>query len=747
MYQGKQKSRQGIALISVLFIAAVVLILASTFIYMVFRERQATTAARMVSDSLQMADAISERARLQMVDLHETSFLTSAKFVQTVYSVLKGGSSSVSKINDYVNTPQAITIDGKKAWWKIVDATKIDDVNYPPASMWIDIASTAETGTGVQTVIRRIDMGQSKIFDLAMLSEKTECIYCHLRVNGDVGALGDLRPGWGTDRGGVAPAEGWEDGWNSGAGGGGSVVHGDTFIAKNASKDATDLSGDPAKINGATFEGDVEENYKGNRLPKDNNGDNVPDFPVLDRKVGKKNTDGTISGGKIYTIPLGSTLASIPAVGNQSSLTGKYDGNVILEGTKDNPIILDGDLYFDGDVVIKGYVKGRGAIYSGRNTYVAGNINYIDPPENCAAKSNPDKCAQDAIKDKKDELRIAARGNVILGDYTEKNLDGSTKTWQELQAADYFKAQFGFGNGNKCFNTLNSDEVKKIGAEYKDIDGVVIPNSNVTCPTDTYSYGMRPGKVNNDGSFTNWLSDGLYKTILGEEKRTFDTWRYSVNQSSLNSAIVDAQFAKYNLSAASKTDILSHGPGEFDLTNAAGTIIGKAHWDEPRGTVRVMIDPAFTYEKQVTHVDAFMYANQRITGKTFNSPLVIDGGIIAKEIGILSPGVERPWYLNSDRYNFLGKTNGSSVIDCGNKNFIKTNFTQGIDLNSDGTVDSNDLPELSSRYQPESEDCALTINYDYRLRNGGLGYNLVSSEIGRTLSWQIADRLDQQVRP
>jgi hypothetical protein len=737
MHQGKKHSSQhGIALISVLFIATVVLILASTFIYMVFRERQATNSTRMVSDSLQMADALSERARLQVVDLHETSFLTSATFVKNVWTVLKGGSSSIPMINNYVNTPQLITIDGKQGWWKIVDASKIDDVNTPPAIMYIDIAATAETGTGVQTVIRRVDMGQSKIFDLAMLSERTDCIYCHLRVNGDVGSLGDLRPGWGKE--GLS-------GVGSGGHGGASVIHGDTFIAKHASGDATDLAATTKKINGATFDGDVEETYAGNRLPKDKDGDNIPDFPVLDRKVGKKNTEGLISGGKIYTLPLGSTLASIPATGNQTSITGKYDGNVILEGTFDNPIILDGDIYFNGDVIIKGYVKGRGGIYSGRNTYVAGNINYVDPPENCATKSNPDKCAQDAIGAKKDELRLAARGNIVLGDYTEKNLDGTIKTWQELQAADYFRRQFGFGG--KCYDTQTGDELKPSGSDYKNVDGDEIASSNVTCPSDPYSYSMRPGKVNADGSFSNWLSDGLYKNILGEEQRKYDMWRYDVNQASLTPAIVSAQFAKYNLSADSITDILTHPAGAFDLTNTSGSIIGTAHWNGSLGTIRIVIDPAFSYEKQITHVDAFMYANQRIAGKTFNAPLVIDGGMIAKEIGILAPGIERLWWLEDTRYAFLGATDQQTILDCSNKSFLKDNFTDGLDLNNDGSVDSNDKPELSSLYQPDSEDCALTINYDYRLRNGGLGYNLISSDIGRTLSWQIADDVSQQVRP
>ena len=258
---------------------------------------------------------------------------------------------------------------------------------------------------------------------------------------------------------------------------------------------------------------------------------------------------------------------------------------------------------------------------------------------------------------------------------------------------------------------------------------------------------MRPGKVNSDGSFSNWLSDDIYQGILGEEQRKYDLWRYGVDQATLTLPEVQKQFAKYNLSDTSLNDIMTHGPGDFNLTDATGNIIGTAHWSGGLGTIRVMIDKAFSYEKQVTHLDAFIYANQRIAGKTFNAPVVINGGMIAQEIGILAPGIERPWWASNSRYDFLGDFDFSTNLDCGKESFIENNFTDGIDLNLDGSVDSDDKGKLSSLFQPESEDCAMTINYDYRLRNGGLGFNLVSSDIGQTVSWQIADQVSQQVKP
>jgi hypothetical protein len=71
---------------------------------------------------------------------------------------------------------------------------------------------------------------------------------------------------------------------------------------------------------------------------------------------------------------------------------------------------------------------------------------------NCATTANPDSCAQTAIANKKDELRLAARNNIILGDYTETTDGVTRKTWQGLQSADYYRSQFGFNTTDPANN-------------------------------------------------------------------------------------------------------------------------------------------------------------------------------------------------------------------------------------------------------------------------------------------------------
>jgi hypothetical protein len=750
----KGKKSQGIALISVLFIAAVVLILASTFIFTIVRERQSTNASRLVSDSLQTADAMSERARLTVVKTFNDAFKQAPDFVREV-SAIVNNQPSLSKdsslksqiLASKITDVNSLSINGKDGWWKVTGATPFDSAGKPTEKAWyITVSATAETTSGVQTVIRRINMGQSQIFDLAMLARDTNCIYCHLRVNGDVGSLGTtFQPGWDNI-----------PGTTSGADYGGSIVNGNLFLAGTAGTDSdTNLSVNPNRVNGAQFTGTIRENYNGEPLPQK---DGANAFPAIERELAST-AKGSLSGGIIYTVDRGQTLTSAPASSNVTGGTLKdaqYGKNVVLIGTKDDPIVLNGDVYFEGDVVIKGYVTGRGAIYSDRNVYVAGNLEYKNPA-NCKTASNKDACAQQAIRDKKDELRLGARGNIVLGDYTEVAAQNNPKNWQGLQAADYYRNQFGFNSttNTKCYDKATGDELEpmKDGAGnfvgLQNIEGEKVAdsltNTNVVCVPekgnvneDAYSYSMRPGTINTStGAFESWLSDGLYQTILGEETRKYDSWRYDIaNRAAITTSDVQKQFGDYGLSDTSLAKILTAiqtgGWETFDVTNQTGTTIGRINWDGNK-TIRVTIDAAFSYEKQTTHVDAFLYANQRIAGKTFSAPLVINGGMISEEIGILAPGLSKMWYWNNPRYDFFNSRNCSSAA------FVEKFATVANPTQAD--------IEATNIYEPDSDDCALTVNYDHRLRNGGLGYNLVAADIGQTLSWQIGDKKDEQVRP
>jgi hypothetical protein len=119
----------------------------------------------------------------------------------------------------------------------------------------------------------------------------------------------------------------------------------------------------------------------------------------------------------------GQTLVSVyyDGVGPSGLETVTYNGKevmapdygaIVLEGTASDPIVVNGPVIIPSDVIIKGYVKGQGTIYSGRNIHIVGDIKYVNPP------SWQNKSSSGSNNKNKDMLGLMAKGNIVLGDYT-----------------------------------------------------------------------------------------------------------------------------------------------------------------------------------------------------------------------------------------------------------------------------------------------------------------------------------------
>ena len=101
-------------------------------------------------------------------------------------------------------------------------------------------------------------------------------------------------------------------------------------------------------------------------------------------------------------------------------------GVLVLEGTQANPIVVNGPVVVESDVIIKGYVKGQGTIYSGRNVHIVGNIQYVNPPSWSGKRANSDNST-------KDMLGLMAKGNIVMGNYTDSNWLSSIRTYLTTQ--------------------------------------------------------------------------------------------------------------------------------------------------------------------------------------------------------------------------------------------------------------------------------------------------------------------------
>ncbi len=128
---------------------------------------------------------------------------------------------------------------------------------------------------------------------------------------------------------------------------------------------------------------------------------------------------GTISGGDISvvapalkeTVRRDNKLHDLMA-GNTAELNGRTDGHVYLHGSEANPIILNGDVAIDGDLVISGYVKGTGGLRVSGNVYMPTDVKYLDGQNSQGLRTYG--VAQDGTRG---VVAIAAGGNVLVGDY------------------------------------------------------------------------------------------------------------------------------------------------------------------------------------------------------------------------------------------------------------------------------------------------------------------------------------------
>jgi hypothetical protein len=71
--------------------------------------------------------------------------------------------------------------------------------------------------------------------------------------------------------------------------------------------------------------------------------------------------------------------------------TGDEDARhpLVLIGTNDDPIRIEGPVVIPGDVIIAGKVAGRGTIYAGRNVHIIGSVTYVRPPKLFALERHP----------------------------------------------------------------------------------------------------------------------------------------------------------------------------------------------------------------------------------------------------------------------------------------------------------------------------------------------------------------------
>lgn len=136
-------------------------------------------------------------------------------------------------------------------------------------------------------------------------------------------------------------------------------------------------------------------------------------------------TDGA---GTTHAVAAKTVTAHYEGTGPSGDSTLADDGALVLIGTSANPIVIDGPVVVDSDVIIKGYVRGQGTIYSGRNVHIIGDLKYVNPPT-WSHSTSDDNVTESSNNETKDMLGLVAKGNVVIGDSTSSSWHSSVDNY------------------------------------------------------------------------------------------------------------------------------------------------------------------------------------------------------------------------------------------------------------------------------------------------------------------------------
>ncbi len=399
-------NEKGMALIALYLMLTVLAILLVSFVSRTFSESRAAIRNKEAVEAGYLAEAGIDQVTADLHDLFESYFISqgqresafdwfddlpnSIKYVLPVNASLGSGTYTVQLTN--------------------VDAS----VN---AQRDITLVSTAQINniTKKITAVIRYELVPSVVFDNAYFVNNFGWFWGNtITTQGDVRANGDFSFGSysPTVNGDIYAAE------NPDISASGNIIGDNDFQSisdyrSDAQPEArpTNPSADPQDIDGdgTDEEFPYEDGYDGNS-EKFANLESV-NMPYL----------GDLQEYKDVAIEENGTIEQNGVVLVNNVLDATGSDTIVLIGTAENPIELNGPVVISGDVLIKGVVSGQGTIYSGRNIHIVGDITYQTPPS--WPKPDTATAATDAENDTRDFLGLAAKGNIVIGDYTSGTFD------------------------------------------------------------------------------------------------------------------------------------------------------------------------------------------------------------------------------------------------------------------------------------------------------------------------------------
>ena len=201
----------------------------------------------------------------------------------------------------------------------------------------------------------------------------------------------------------------------------------------------------------------------------DDDGDRYVDDDEFERVMNSSNgyiqfklddtEDGTIQGGVAYGVPAGSSFSGneLPTSSNEAladlATDGYYDGNLILIGNENDPIVIDKRVAVNGDVIIKGPVKGWGQLYVRGNAYVIGDITYADGTDETGNETFG--VADDGTEN---GFALTSGGSIMIGDYTTNRARTTGRTAAPTTSTPMFGRASSSG---ATWNTMSRHEQRR----------------------------------------------------------------------------------------------------------------------------------------------------------------------------------------------------------------------------------------------------------------------------------------------
>jgi hypothetical protein len=298
-----------------------------------------------------------------------------------------------------------------------------------------DLAEGQDTGVDIAT--------QEKLKRLpkfGLLVNDLECGLCHVSVIGDVVSTRRVPPLWQNSNVRVT----------------GRWLAADEFDAKVA--ECTSQTGAcPGRNVTVRVAGGITEGYRGLELPLDTDADGKPDFPSIAFDQLSAKMTGRLTAGGAYP-------AEVDKV---------HDGNLVVVGTQQAPIVLAGDVLIRGDVVLKGWYTGTGSIYATGNVYIPADLRavrsafpYADNEAQALAQARAQVAARDT-----DALGIATAKSIFLADIekhqnSDQGLENDTVYDHELTPENRRGTALGvldvlrwFPGGRAAFDSLYEQAV------------------------------------------------------------------------------------------------------------------------------------------------------------------------------------------------------------------------------------------------------------------------------------------------